>query len=131
MEALAFATSFDLLSPRDLKKEDFADLRKIPGAYVLVANTTFNYPKGESAVFYIGQSGGLFGRLQRHKDRIAKASAVNREHTVYRPVYEYGTKYDVQVVVIKSSTPREKEFELLAGFAMMYRSLPIANNCVN
>lgn len=131
MEALAFATDFDLVSPCDLKGEDFADLRKVPGAYILIANTTFNYPRGKSPIFYIGQSAGLFGRLHRHQDRIGKASAVNREHTVYRPVYEYGAKHDVQVVIIKSETPRKTEFELLARFAMTYRSLPVANNCVN
>ncbi len=118
------------LPPRDLMTWAKDDMPTSSGAYVLIADNTFNYPGGTSPVFYIGKADRLRRRLRQHKQGINRASG-NRKHAVYLPPYEYGAKFGAQVAIVDSNKPRETEFQLLAYFAKTYLSLPVANNAVN
>ncbi len=116
--------------PCDLLQWNKDDMPIGPGVYILLARQSFEYPRGSSPVFYIGKADRLRRRLRQHKRGILRASG-DRKHAIYLPPYEYGATFGANVAVIHSTEPQQTEFLLLAHFAKMYRSLPVANNAVN
>jgi hypothetical protein len=130
MSSLDFLGNLIASPIRDLMNCDRVDAPREPGAYILIATPgiTFRYPRGESSVFYIGQTVRLRKRLRTHRKNILKAN--DQSQPVYRPVREYGAAYGAHysfVVAGTEYTSRRLEDLLMARFARKYRSLPVAN----
>ena len=132
MEPLAFLGDLSPSSEGDLSNWDKKNVRPEPGVYILLSGdgTTFRYPRGESPVFYIGQAKKLRGRLNGHVKAIRRAK--DREKDLYRPLQEYGAAFGAKyLLIIPASTdikPKALEVKVMARFAKMYRSLPVANS---
>ena len=112
----------------DLKKHEIP-IR--PGAYVLVADTWFQYPTGRSPVFYIGQSDDLRFRLNEHLKYATHVKEDRRvDSALYFPRYEYGGRFGKSYAYLRTwqrLSPRTLEADLMACFAKQYGTFPVAN----
>jgi hypothetical protein len=87
------------------------------------------YPKGLSAVFYIGQAANLRRRLTDHL-RWSMQARQDRRLTLYFPRYEYAAALGARYAYFEAPrgwTARRLETRLLCDFATRYRSWPVAN----
>ena len=109
------------------------DIPDKPGAYILVARpgARFDYPSGRSPVFYIGQAGNLRSRLYQHLKWSKRADDnKNPVRWPYWPRSEYGAAFGGRYAYLRTwqnFTPKSLEDLLLAKFALIYRSFPVAN----
>lgn len=133
MRALSFVGELECSAVHDLWTADMSLIPQTSGAYVLLAGpgTKFLYPKGSSAVFYIGQAVNLRKRLTQHRKYSQQASSgKNRQLALYYPRYEYAAAFGCRFVFIRTSprqTPKRLEEAVLGLFAKRFRSFPIAN----
>ena len=91
----------------------------------------FNYPEGNSPVFYIGQASNLRRRLNEHLKWASEArDTPNRRYNLYHPRYEYAAKFNPRYTYIRTwqnVTPKDLEDIILARFAWKYLSFPVTN----
>ncbi len=132
-------TSFLAADPRftltpwvDLHALQAVDIPDIPGVYVLAAETArFRYPRDDSAVFYIGQSKSLRGRIAEHWKHVEACRTGSGPRKLYWPRYEYAAACTPRIcwapVSPKEPEPKPLESLALALFAKRYRSFPVAN----
>lgn len=116
---------------RDFWKVKDHDVPSGPGAYILVAkgHSHFSYPRGNSPIFYIGQSSNLHSRLYEHL-KYATQARNDRKRQLYWPRYEFAAIYGGRYCYLRTwqgLTPKALEEIILARFANKYRSFPIAN----
>lgn len=134
MKPLSF---LDKLRPSpvvDLLTCDIGSIPPVPGVYILMATThLFTYPGGDSAVYYVGESTkGLKERLAKHRGRIRFTSGPKR-HMLHNPLYEYGAKFGARFAYVcldatTATSAKKLEYCLLARFAAIYRTAPVAND---
>lgn len=105
-----------------------------PGVYFLVAKPgiRFMYPKGMSAIYYIGQARSLRRRLLEHLNFSMHVREDKRSVTypVYWPRYEYAGKFGGRYCFMRTwqgCTPKALEEIVLARFAEQYRAFPVGN----
>src|SRR5436190_14860652 len=101
------------------------------GVYVLVAasGVQFRYPKGRSAVFYIGQASRLRKRLLQHLKYTTEARKARRRSR-YWPRYEYAAAFGARYAVIlcpRGRSARSFEGQMIRAFADKFRAHPVAN----
>ena len=106
------------------------DIPATPGVYLLIAKPSirFRYPAGWSSVYYIGHTESLRRRLLGHLKWHTKAKG---DHSLYEPRHEYGAKFGGRYCYIemwRSRSARGLEDIVLAKFAKLYRSFPVANS---
>ena len=99
MSPLGFVGSLSASTLCDLLAGDKLEAPREQGAYILVAELeiTFRYPRGESSVFYLGQTSNLRKRLRTHRRNILKAR--DQSQPVYRPVREYGAAFGAHFLI--------------------------------
>ena len=101
-----------------------------PGVYVLLAKpgTRFQYPRGRSPVFYIGQASNLGNRLRSHL-RYSLQARGDRPLKLYWRRYEYAAVFGCRYTYISAhrGDPGILEAKVLSSFADRYRSIPVAN----
>jgi len=111
------------------------------GAYILLAGdgTKWKYPKGESSVFYIGQSCDLPRRLVKEHLKLAKQAreGSRRYYEYYSAKYEFAAAFNAKFILVNTwqNMPVEKlEGWVLYDFTIEFGSLPLTNskadNCV-
>lgn len=131
MAILDFLDNYKRSDLKDFWKIEDHEIPTSPGVYILVArgNSHFDYPRGRSPVYYIGQSKNLRSRLREHL-KYAKQARDNRKEPLYWPRYEFAATYAGRYCFIRTRqrlTPRGLEEEVLARFAKKHRCFPIAN----
>jgi len=80
-------------------------------------------------VFYIGQASNLRRRLLRHARYVEEARNCRRR-LLYWPRCEYGARFGARYTFRRTTgkqTPRDLEEQLLAMFAQLHLSWPVAN----
>lgn len=103
-----------------------------PGVYILLSKPTisFQYPRGRSPIYYIGQASDLRKRLRDHL-RYSRDAKNDRRNNLYWPRYEYAAAFGGRYTFIrtwKGMTPKNLEDSILAQFAEQHRSFPVANS---
>lgn len=115
---------------RDFWRLRSHDIPDVPGVYVLLArpDTQFLYPKGKSAVFYIGQASDLSRRLRSHL-HFAIQAREDRQLKLYWRRYEYAAAVGCRYTYVRANrrNPRLLEDTMLTLFANRFRSVPVAN----
>ena len=104
-----------------------------PGVYILVAKKgfAFQYPKGKSPIYYIGQAKSLRRRLSQHHKWHTRARKNQRGFPLLEPRHEYGAAFGGRYCFIKTwqgHRPKNLEEIVLAEFALKYRAFPVANS---
>jgi hypothetical protein len=138
MTALDFAGEVKRSPIYDLLIWNKETVPTVPGAYVLMAHSEamFRYPGGQSPVFYIGEGNNLQERLGRHRSGILQVKGDHR-HVDRLVARHYGATFgawysfiQLQDVPPASAGFGTKQLEdlLLEKFAIVYRSLPVANS---
>ncbi|MEI8315109.1 MAG: hypothetical protein WCG79_06615 [Verrucomicrobiota bacterium] len=132
MALLKFLNGLETSPMMDFWKMEEHDLPSRSGAYILVAasDVRFNYPKGRSPVYYIGQSQSLRQRLLRHYVN-SKEARDRRKHPMYWPRYEYGAAFGARYCYIlawQGKTAKALEDKVMAQFARCYHAWPVANS---
>src|SRR2546425_9631447 len=84
-----------------LRKRAIQAVPNQAGVYVLVTRdgTKFQYPRGRSAVFYIGQAAGLRKRLVQHVKYMREARG-SRPLSRYWPRYEYAAAFGARFAIV-------------------------------
>lgn len=104
------------------------------GVYILLATGrhSFEYPRGRSPIFYIGQAGNLRRRLKSHLKYAGEACARGKRRlALYWPRYEYAAVFGARYAVIPArpnQSPRTLECRMLRAFARKHRAFPVANS---
>jgi hypothetical protein len=102
-----------------------------PGVYLLMAQGRFRfpYPRGASAIYYIGQARSLRRRLLKHHKFVCEARD-SRRLLLYWPRYEYaavvGARYSF-VRTWQGVAPKALEDTVMAHFARHFGCWPVAN----
>lgn len=104
------------------------------GAYILLSGdgTTWQYPKGESSIFYIGQSYNLPRRLVKEHLKLAKQVKEGSRHfyEYYSAKYEFAAAFKAKYIVVptwQNMPPEKLEGWVLYEFIHQFGSLPITN----
>ncbi len=126
-----YLANYNCVSIRELWKLEHHNVPTEPGVYLLLADPKkrFQYPDGESSVFYIGKANNLRSRLMDHL-RWATEAKSNRRQDLYWPRYEYAAVFGCNYTFIKTQkgqSAKDLEDEIIARFALEYRSFPITN----
>ena len=108
------------------------DVPETSGVYLLLAKpgVHFEYPAGNSPVYYIGHTYSIRDRLLTHLHYHTEARD-NRKYCLYEPRNEYGATFGCRYCFIKTGrgrTSKVLEDIVLARFAKRYRSFPVANS---
>lgn len=133
MAILKFLRDIGISPVRDFWRLAEHEIPQAPGAYILFARSgiRFRYPKGESPIYYIGQSRGLRNRLKGHLKWSNQVRLDTREQfPVYEPRYEYGGKFGGRYCFARTwqgLSPKALEDMIMARFAIKYGTFPVAN----
>ena len=124
-------TKFRASALRPLQKDAIQAVENRAGVYILLTGrgTKFQYPKGRSAVFYIGQASGLRRRLIQHL-KYTRDARGSRSLSRYWPRYEYAAAFGARFAVVPCSrgrSPRSLESVIIKAFATRFRAHPVAN----
>ncbi len=109
------------------------DIPPTPGVYLLVAKPSvyFLYPKGKSAVYYIGCGDSLRRRLLQHLNNHRKVQEDKRGiYSRYEPRHEYGAVYGGRYCFLQTRqglSSKSLEHKVLTRFAERYHAFPVAN----
>jgi len=108
---------------------DYSVIPEGPGAYVFGTSdgTRLVYPNGRSPIYYIGQSGNLQRRIQKHHEYILKVDVYD-EWWIRR--YQYAATFGATVAWYSTrgkQTPQSLETALIDEFYRSYFSIPVAN----
>jgi len=114
-----------------LQKQAIQTVRDRAGVYVLLTagGIKFLYPRGRSAVFYIGQASGLRKRLIQHL-KYTRDARGSRPLDRYWPRYEYAAAFGARFAIVPCSrgrSPRSLEGLIIRPFAAKFRAQPVAN----
>lgn len=133
MKRLHFLNGLETSPIKDYWKMEDEDIPQTPGVYILLSkpSISFQYPRGRSPIYYIGQASNLRQRLREHLKHSCQAKNKNaRKLNLYWPRYEYAATFGgcyTFVQTWKGMTPKNLEDLILARFAEQYRSFPVAN----
>lgn len=127
-----------LYIPCLLELENLSDIKAIKGVYIIAAKQeSFNYPNGNSKVFYIGKSNNLRRRMRQHRSlalEVSQTRKKDRGYYWYYPKHQYLSAFGGQVFLFTTrGTQGEQNLEskLFERFYDRYHSFPVANGAMS
>jgi hypothetical protein len=109
------------------------NIPKSPGVYILMAKRVrFRYPKGQSPIYYIGQTGSLYKRLVKQHFKWHTHAKTNRRlgNYLYEARHEYGGAFGGKYCFMPTEdkiSPKALEKEIIQAFIRRYHAPPVAN----
>jgi len=131
---LPWLKSKTIMAPVNIEVLELAKVPEKPGVYIVLSDhTEYPYPwseykgHGKSQVYYIGQTRNLKRRLAAHQRNHKATIYEYDQNSTYWSRYEYAANHGCNVVWLVSSTPQDKEREILQRFVNYYGAKPVAN----